>query len=96
MQRRTLLGARRSISVAVALFAPMPGALAIAAVHAVDQPPPNTGMADPVALVQAFDRFAAGDGDVNVVTLPLGNLRGLSDEARNAGGRVRSISLPEP
>jgi hypothetical protein len=71
------------------LFVLTPGALAIAAVHAADQPPPNTGMADPAALVQAFDRFAAGDGDVNVVTLPLANLRGLSNEARDAGGSVR-------
>ena len=51
--------------------------------------PPNTGMADPVALVRAFDRFAAGGGPGNVVILSLSNLRGVSCEAVNAGGRVQ-------
>ena len=50
--------------------------------------PPNTGMADPVALVSAFDRFAAGPAPTNVVTLSLSNLRGVSSEAVNAGGQV--------
>ena len=50
--------------------------------------PPNTGMADPVALVSAFDRFAAGGAPANVVILSLSNLRGVSSEAVNAGGRV--------
>ena len=50
--------------------------------------PPNTGMADPVALVSAFDRFAAGAAPTNVVTLSLSNLRGVSSEAVNAGGQV--------
>jgi len=49
---------------------------------------PNTGMADPAALVNAYDRFAAGDSTANVVSLSLSNLRGLSSEATNAGGRV--------
>ena len=52
-----------------------------------DRDPPNTGMADPVALVSAFDRFAAG-APRNVVILSLSNLRGVSSEAVNAGGRV--------
>ena len=51
--------------------------------------PPNTGMADPVALVSAFDRFAAGGAPANVVILSLSNLRGVSSEAVNAGGRVQ-------
>jgi len=50
--------------------------------------PPNTGMADPAALVSAFDRFAAGGAPANVVILSLSNLRGVSSEAVNAGGRV--------
>ena len=50
--------------------------------------PPNTGMADPVALVSAFDRFAAGGAPANVVSLSLSNLRGVSSEAVNAGGQV--------
>ena len=45
-------------------------------------------MADPVALVSAFDRFAAGGAPANIVILSLSNLRGVSSEAVNAGGRV--------
>ena len=70
------------------LLALATGALAIATVHAAVELSPNTGMADPVALVRAFDRFGAGE-DVNHLTLPLSNLRGVSDEALNAGGSVR-------
>ena len=62
-------------------------ALAFVRVSA-DRDPPNTGMADPVALVSAFDRFAAGGAPGNVVILSLSNLRGVSSEAVNAGGRV--------
>jgi cytochrome c peroxidase len=58
------------------------------AVHAAGDDPPNTGMADPVALVNAFDRFAAGGAPANTVILSLSNLRGVSSEAVNAGGRV--------
>lgn len=53
-----------------------------------DDTPANTGMADPAALVNAYDRFAAGDDPPDVVTLSLSNLRGLSREVLNAGGRV--------
>jgi cytochrome c peroxidase len=52
----------------------------------------NTGMADPAALVKAYDRFTAGDAAPNVVSLSLSNLRGLSSEAINAGGQV-SVDL---
>lgn len=48
---------------------------------------PNTGMADPTALVNAFDR-ARGREPGNVLVLSLSNLRGLSTESVNAGGRV--------
>jgi cytochrome c peroxidase len=50
---------------------------------------PNTGMADPSFLIRTFDRFVAGGGGSGVVVLSLSNLRGLSSEAQNAGGRVR-------
>jgi len=50
--------------------------------------PPNTGMADPVALVSAFDRSLSGPVPANGVLLALSNLRGVSTEAVNAGGRV--------
>jgi cytochrome c peroxidase len=50
---------------------------------------PNTGMADPAALISRFDRFVAGGGGNGVVVLSLANLRGLSSEPQNAGGRVR-------
>jgi cytochrome c peroxidase len=59
------------------------------AVRAADGDLPNTGMADPVALVNAFDRFAAGGAPANIVILSLSNLRGVSSEAVNAGGRVQ-------
>ena len=62
--------------------------LAFVAVSA-DTDPPNTGMADPVALANAFDRFAAGGAPANTVILSLSNLRGVSSEAVNAGGRVQ-------
>jgi cytochrome c peroxidase len=47
----------------------------------------NTGMANPVVLVNAYDRFAASAA-ANVVSLSLSNLRGFSSEAVNAGGQV--------
>ena len=50
--------------------------------------PPNTGMADPVALENAFDRSLTGPVSPDGVLLPLSNLRGVSNEAVNAGGRV--------
>jgi mono/diheme cytochrome c family protein len=50
--------------------------------------PPNTGMADPVALANAFDRSLTGPVPASGVLLPLANLRGVSNEAVNAGGRV--------
>ena len=53
---------------------------------------PNTGMADPSALINAFDRFVAGGGGSGLVALSLSNLRGLSSEPQNAGGRV-SVDL---
>ena len=59
------------------------------AVRAADGDLPNTGMADPVALANAFDQFAAGGAPANIVILSLSNLRGVSSEAVNAGGRVQ-------
>ena len=45
------------------------------AVRAAGGDPPNTGMADPVALVSAFDRFAAGGAPANIVILSLSGVR---------------------
>lgn len=45
-------------------------------------------MGDPVALVNAYDRFVAGGDHPDVVALSLSNLRGLSSEDLNAGGQV--------
>ena len=53
-----------------------------------EEDPPNTGMADPVALEHAFDRFVADDGAGSVLALSLSNLRGVTTESLNAGGRV--------
>jgi hypothetical protein len=39
-------------------------------VHAAGDDPPNTGMADPSALANAFDRFAAGGAPANIATTP--------------------------
>jgi cytochrome c peroxidase len=50
--------------------------------------PSNTGMAAPPALVAAYDRFVALGTPANIVGLSLSNLRGVSSEAVNAGGRV--------
>src|SRR5688500_13862914 len=65
-------------------------ALVIVAVRA-DGDSHNTGMADPAALVNAFDRSVGRDPG-SVLGLSLSNLRGLSSEALNAGGSV-SIDL---
>ena len=48
----------------------------------------NSGMADPVALVNSFDRSSAAAPPANFLQLSLSNLRGVSSEAVNAGGRV--------
>jgi hypothetical protein len=57
-------------------------------IRAAGGDPQNTGMADPIALTAAYDRYAGGSAAPDVVTLSLSNLRGLSNEAINAGGRV--------
>jgi cytochrome c peroxidase len=56
-----------------------------------DDNPPNTGMADPAALMSAYDRYVGGARE-SAVILSLSNLRGLSSEAVNAGGTV-SVDL---
>jgi cytochrome c peroxidase len=52
--------------------------------------PPNTGMADPVALINAFDNFWKGvpAGQSHVLTMPLVALRGITSESMNAKGQV--------
>ena len=51
---------------------------------------PNTGMADPEALIRAFDQYQANlpDGGRSL-TIPLGTLRGISSGGFNAGGSVQ-------
>src|SRR6185436_1086502 len=50
---------------------------------------PNTGMADPEALINAFDRYVSGlNGAGRIQNIPLSSLRGLAAESFNAGGTV--------
>jgi cytochrome c peroxidase len=50
--------------------------------------PSNTGMADPVALINAFDRFMMTSGGGARFSIHLVTLRGLTAEDLNAGGAV--------
>ena len=53
---------------------------------------PNTGMADPAALINAFDRFVATlpvNGGGRYLVMPLTTLRGITSGVFNAGGSVR-------
>src|SRR5262245_51809686 len=49
--------------------------------------PSNTGMADPAALISAFDRFASA-GPGTPLVIPLISMRGITSEGLNAGGRI--------
>src|SRR5262245_26692970 len=49
---------------------------------------PNTGMADPDALMNAFDRYLSNARNGSILTIPLTALRGLTSESLNAGGNV--------
>lgn len=58
--------------------------------HLTDRP--NTGMADPDALIKAFDAYVSrlrATGESHLQTIPLTGLRGLTSESFNAGGSVR-------
>ena len=51
----------------------------------------NTGMADPAALVTAFDRYLSGlgaGGEARFLVMPLTGLRGLTSESLDAGGTL--------
>jgi cytochrome c peroxidase len=78
---------------APALWFGMVGAVAlawlglVAARAADDGQPQNTGMGDPAALVRAYDALAGAAPESGIV-MSLSNLRGLSGESVNAGGRV--------
>ena len=85
--RWTTPGRRASWTVAIAVAALTWSAFVVAG--AAGDSSSNTGMADPKALIIAYERFVAGDESANVVALSLSNLRGISSEAVNAGGRVR-------
>ena len=60
----------------------------LVAVRATSGDRPNTGMADPAALVSALDRVIATGTPANILPLSVSNLRGVSNEAVNAGGNV--------
>jgi mono/diheme cytochrome c family protein len=62
--------------------------LGVVVLRATGGDPRNTGMAAPQALVAAYDRFVALATPANTVVLSLSNLRGVSSDAVNAGGRV--------
>ena len=50
--------------------------------------PPNTGMADPDALIHAFDRYVSGllaSGGTRFLNIPLGSLRALASDAIRGG-----------
>jgi len=63
--------------------------MAAAGISAAAQTP-NTGMADPEALIKVFDQYQAGlaDGGRNL-TIPLGTLRGITSGGFNAAGNVQ-------
>jgi cytochrome c peroxidase len=49
----------------------------------------NTGMADPTALINAFDRYLEKQPPgTHTMVMPLVALRGLTSESMNAGGKV--------
>ena len=53
---------------------------------------PNTGIADPAALISAYDQFVtnlASNGGGRYLVMPLTTLRGLTSGSFNAGGSVR-------
>jgi cytochrome c peroxidase len=52
--------------------------------------PPNTGMADPAALMNAFDKYVAGlpAGTGSNLVMSMVALRGLTSESMNASGTV--------
>ena len=81
-------GRRRALWIGTVAVAAVAWCGFVAARAVGNDNPPNTGMGDPAALVNAYDRFAAGGDPPDVVTLSLSNLRGLSSEAVNAGGQV--------
>jgi len=56
--------------------------------------PPNTGMADPDALMNAFDKYVAGlpAGAGTHLVMSLVALRGLTSESMNAGGALEGAS----
>ncbi len=60
----------------------------LVATRAADSETLNTGMADPIALLNAYDRSLGGPLSPNIVILSLSNLRGVSSEAVNAGGQI--------
>jgi hypothetical protein len=76
---------RRAVLVSAVLFA---GAYLVLSTNAQETGyQPNTGMADPAALINTFDRFLASNGGASL-SIPLVSLRGITSEGLNAGGSV--------
>ena len=84
--RWTTRGRRASWTVAIAVVALAWSGFVVDG--AADDNSSNTGMADPTALINAYNRLVGGDESANVLAVSLSNLRGISSEAVNAGGRV--------
>ena len=82
MRITTLQLPRLTAALAAGLFAAVwhPGVLPASST-------PNTGMADPAALISAFDRFLAGAPANPPLSIPLVALRGLTEPV-NASGAV--------
>jgi len=49
---------------------------------------PNTGMADPSAMINAFKDYLSKHGGERYLKIPLTTLRGITSENFNAGGNV--------
>jgi cytochrome c peroxidase len=76
----------RNAAIAAGILAGL-GFIAFSSQAQVAANPPNTGMAEPAALINAFDRFvSAGTGAPMVI--PLISMRGITSEGLNAGGRI--------
>src|SRR5262245_44288426 len=87
MDRKNRVAVGRRALYKSATFALALAVCSLITVRASLRDSPNTGMADPIALERAFDRFAGSD-ERNRLTLSLVNLRGISHEAVNAGGSL--------
>src|SRR5262249_2696802 len=95
LERRKLMRVRKRSKKLIAISAVVLLSLAFVALgsslqNAADHP--NTGMADPDALLNAFDRYVSNlstNGGGSFLEIPLTGMRGLTSGSFNAGGSVR-------